>query len=63
MHSSVASLASSLENLESSSQSGRVEGVPVDLAGPVGVAVVPADRVNLFFVTLDSVWGSDVISE
>jgi len=63
MHSSVASLASSLENLESSSQSGRVEGVPVDLAGPVGVAVVPSDGVDLFFVTLDSVWSSDVVSE
>lgn len=42
---------------------GGVPGVPVDVGGEVGVTVVHADGVNLFFVTLDAVGGTDVISE
>lgn len=40
MHGSVATLASSLENLEASSKSGRVVGVPGDLGWPVRVTVM-----------------------
>jgi len=63
MHGSVASLAGSGEDLVSASQSCGVVGVPCDVMGPVGVSVVHADRVNLFFVTLHTVRGADVISE
>ena len=63
MHGSVASLASSLENLKSSSESGGVVGVPGDLRWPVGVTVMHTNRVDLLFVTLDTVWGTNVISE
>ena len=63
MHSSMASLASSLENLESSSESGGVVGVPGDLGWPVRVSVVHTDGVDLFLITLDTVRGTNVISE
>jgi|TARA_B110000503_G_scaffold131827_1_gene206973 hypothetical protein len=63
MHSSMASLASSLENLESSSESGGVVGVPSDLGWPVRVSVVHTNGVDLFFITLDTVRGTNVISE
>ena len=63
MHSTVASLASSLENLEASSESGRVVGVPGDLRWPVAVTVMHTNGVDLLFITLDTVWGSDIISE
>jgi hypothetical protein len=63
MHSSVASLARSAEDLETSSQSLRVESVPGDVMRPVSVTVVQADGVNLFFITLNSVGCADVISE
>jgi len=43
MHGSVATLASSLEDLEASSESGGVVGVPGDLGWPVGVTVVHTD--------------------
>lgn len=43
MHGSVATLASSLENLESSSESGGVIGVPGDLGWPVRMTVVHTD--------------------
>lgn len=42
---------------------GRVPGVPVDVGGEVGVTVVHADGVNLFFVTFDAVGRTDVVSE
>jgi len=42
---------------------GGVEGVPVDLAGPVGVTVVHTNGVDLFFVTLDTVGGTNVVTE
>ena len=63
MHSSMASLASSLENLESSSESGGVVGVPSDLRWPVRVSVVHTNGVDLFLITLDTVRGTNVISE
>jgi hypothetical protein len=63
MHGSVASLARSAENLETSSQSLRVEGVPGDVMGPVRVTVMHTDGVNLFFITLNSVGCTDVVSE
>jgi len=40
MHGTVATLARSLENLETTSQGSRVPGVPVDLRGPVVVAMM-----------------------
>ena len=40
-----------------------VPGVPGDVRGEVGVAVVHADRVDLLLVTLDAVGGTDVVSE
>jgi hypothetical protein len=59
----MATLARSLENLESSSQSCGVVGVPGDFRGPVTVTVVHAHRVDLLFVSLNTVRGTDVISE
>merc|ERR1712176_462057 len=63
MHSSVAALAASAEYFKASSQSGRVESVPGDVRGPVVVTVVHTDRVDLFFVTLDAVRSTNVVSE
>jgi len=63
MHGTVASLASSLEDLEASSESGGVVSVPGDLGWPVGVTVVHADGVDLLLVTFDTVRGTDVISK
>ena len=63
MHSSVATLASSLPNLETSSESLGVECVPGELGRPVTVSVMHTNGVNLLFVTLDTVRGTNVISE
>jgi hypothetical protein len=63
VHSAVAALASTGEHLETSSQSGGVEGVPGDLTWEVVVTVVHTNGVNLLFVTLDTVWGTDVVTE
>jgi hypothetical protein len=63
MHGSVATLASSLEHLEASSEGGGVISVPGDLRWPVGVTVMHTDGVHLLLVTLDTVWGTNVISE
>jgi len=63
MHSSVASLACSLPNLEPSSKSLGVEGVPSELGRPVTVSVMHTNGVNLLFVTFDTVRGTNVISE
>jgi hypothetical protein len=63
MHSSMATLACSLEDLESSSKSSRVVGIPCTLRWPVAVTVMHTNRVNLFFITLDTVWCTDIISE
>merc|ERR1712167_80762 len=59
MHSSVASLARSAEDFETSAQRGGVEGVPGDVVGPVSVSVVETHRVDLLFVTLNSMRGAD----
>ena len=42
---------------------GRVPGVPMDIRWEVIVSVVHTDRVDLLFVTFDTVWGTNVISE
>jgi hypothetical protein len=63
MHSSVATLASSLPNLETSSESLGVEGVPGELGRPVTVSVMHTNGVDLLFVTFDTVRGTNVISE
>lgn len=63
MHSSVASLARSAEHFEASSQCSGVECIPCDVTGPVCMSVMHTDRVDLFFVTLDSMGRADVISE
>jgi hypothetical protein len=63
MHSSVATLASSLPNLETSSESLGVECIPGKLGWPVRVSVVHTNGVNLLFITFDTVWGTNVISE
>jgi len=63
MDSSVATLASSREDLETATKCGGVPRVPCDLRGEVGVAVVHADGVNLLFVTLDSIGSTNVVSE
>ena len=63
MHSSVATLACSLPNLETSSKSLGVECVPSKLGWPVRVSVVHTNGVNLLFVTFDTVWCTDIISE
>ena len=63
MHSSVATLTCSLPNLKSSSKSLGVEGVPGELGRPVTVSVMHTNGVNLLFVTLDTVRGTNVISE
>jgi len=63
MDSSVATLASSLEDLEASSESSGVVSVPGFLRWPVGVTVMHTNGVDLLFVTLDTVWCTDIISE
>ena len=40
-----------------------VPGVPGDFGREVGVSVVLADGVDLLFVTLDAVGGTNVVSE
>jgi hypothetical protein len=42
---------------------GGVEGVPGNVCWPVVVSVVHADGVDLFFVTLDAVGSTNVVSE
>jgi hypothetical protein len=63
MHCTVATLAGSGEDLEASAESGRVEGVPGDVGWVVVVTVMHTDRVDLLFVTLDTVRGTNVVSE
>ena len=62
MHGAVATLAGALPHLETSSQRGRVVGVPGDLRGPVVVTVVQTNGVDLLFVTLDTVRRTNVVS-
>lgn len=63
MHGTVASLASSLEDLEASSESGGVVSVPGDVGWPVGVTVVHTNGVDLLLITLNTMRGTDVISK
>jgi hypothetical protein len=63
MHGSVATLACSLEDLETSSKGSRVVSLEADLRWPVRVTVVHTNRVDLFFITLDTIWGTNIISE
>ena len=42
---------------------GGVEGVPGDLGGEVVVTVVHTNRVDLLFVALNAVGGTDVVTE
>jgi len=63
MHGTVAALASTGEHLEASSQSGGVEGVPGDVGWEVVVTVVHTNGVDLLFVTLNTVRGTDVVTE
>lgn len=42
---------------------GRVEGVPGDVRWEVVVTVVHTNGVDLLFVTLDTVWGTNVVTE
>ena len=62
MHSSVATLACSLPDLEASSKSLRVVGTPGELRGPVVVTVVETNGVYLLFITLDTVRGTNIVS-
>jgi len=63
VHSSMTALARSLEDFEASSESGGVVGVPGDLGWPVRMSMMHTNGVNLLFVTLDTVRGTNVISE
>lgn len=63
MHGSVTALASSLENFESSSKGSGVVSIPCLGGWPVTVSVMHTDGVDLLFVTLDTVWSTDIISE
>jgi len=63
MHGSVASLAGSAENFESSAKCGGVPGVPCLEVREVSVSVMETNGVHLFFVTLDTVRCTNVISE
>jgi hypothetical protein len=60
--SSVTSLAGSDENFVASPQSGRVESLEINFTGPVHVTVMSTNCVDLFFVTFNTVWGTNVIS-
>ena len=42
---------------------GGVPGVPCDVALEVCVAVMHANRVDLLFIALDTVWRTNVITE
>jgi hypothetical protein len=63
MHSSMATLATSLPDLKSSSECLRVISVPGNLTWPMVVSVVHTNTVDLFFITFDTVWGTNIISE
>lgn len=63
MHGTVAALARSAEDLETSAESGRVPSVEETIGWEVSMSVVHTDRANLFFVTLNAVRRSNVISE
>jgi hypothetical protein len=62
MHGTVTSLACALPNFETSSEGGRIIGVPGNFGRPVGVTMVHTNGVDLLFVTLDTVRSTNVIS-
>jgi hypothetical protein len=59
----MATLACSLEHLETSSQSCGVVGIPSDFRWPVVVTMPQTNGVELFFITLDTVGSTDIISK
>ena len=59
----MATLACSLEHLETSSQSCGVVGIPSDFRRPMVVSVPQTNGVYLFFITLDTAGSTDIISE
>ena len=63
MHGTMTSLAGSLEDLESSSKGLRVVSLERKLRWPMRVTVMHTNGVDLLFVTLDTVRGTNVISE
>ena len=63
MHSSVTSLACSLPNLETSSERSRIVGIPRDLRRPMIVTMVHTNWVDLLLITLDTMWGTNIIPE
>lgn len=63
VHSSMATLTSSLENFESSSKSSRVVSVPSLSRWPVTMSVMHTNRVDLLFITLNTGWCTNIISE
>mmetsp|Transcript_30226 Transcript_30226/g.40176 ORF Transcript_30226/g.40176 Transcript_30226/m.40176 type:complete len:346 (-) Transcript_30226:171-1208(-) len=63
VHGTVAALAGTGEDLEATTESGGVPGVPCHLRGEVGVTVVHADGVHLLFVTFDAMGRTDVVTE
>lgn len=63
MHGAVTALASSRKHLETSSQSCGIVGVPCDVRWEVIVAMMHSHRVYLFFITFDTVWGTNVVTE
>lgn len=62
MNSSVTSLTSSLEYFKPSSKCSRVVRVPHNFRWPMIVSVMHTNRVDLFFITLNTVWSTYVIS-
>ena len=63
MHGAVAALAGTGEDLETSSERCGVVGVPGDVGWEVVVTVVHTNGVDLLFVTLDTVGGTNVVTE
>ena len=62
MHSTMTTLACSLPDLETSSEGLRIVSSPGDFGWPVVVTVMSTNRVDLLFITLDTVRGTNVIS-
>ena len=62
MHCSVTTLACSLPDLETSSQSCGVIGVPGNFRWPMVMSMMHTYSVDLFFITLDSKRSTNIIS-
>jgi hypothetical protein len=63
VESTVATLAGSLEDLESSSQSLRIVGETGDFRWPAGMTVMGTDGIYLLFITLNTERGTNIISK